>query len=107
MDPLVPNQMRYQTAPHSETGCERLESNQLPPAYETGEMPFLYAAIYLVDRGRIELPPKPCKGLVLPLSLTAQIFINTLFILLYSVCYGEFLGAPQETRTLTPFGAGT
>ena len=27
----------------------------------------------LVDRGRIELPPKPCKGLMLPLSLTAQI----------------------------------
>ena len=26
----------------------------------------------MVDRGRIELPPKPCKGPVLPLSLTAQ-----------------------------------
>ena len=30
-------------------GCERLESNQLPPAYETGEMPFLYAAIIRRD----------------------------------------------------------
>lgn len=26
----------------------------------------------MVDRGRIELPPEPCKGPVLPLSLTAH-----------------------------------
>ena len=31
----------------------------------------------LVDRGRIELPPKPCKGLVLPLSLTARNWSRT------------------------------
>ncbi len=31
-----------------------------------------YTEIILVDRGRIELPPKPCKGPVLPLSLTAH-----------------------------------
>lgn len=29
----------------NKTGCERLESNQLPPAYETGGIPFPYAAI--------------------------------------------------------------
>ena len=35
LDPLVPNQMRYQTALHSENWLRRLDSNQRFLAYET------------------------------------------------------------------------
>ena len=35
---------------HDISGCERVESNHLPPAYETGEMPFLYAAAIIYHR---------------------------------------------------------
>ena len=40
-------------------GCERVESNHLPLAYETSEIPFLYAAvvIYIWSIGR-DLNPR-------------------------------------------------
>jgi hypothetical protein len=100
---LLPKQGRYQATLIGVilylSGCERLESNQLPSAYETDEMPFLYAAIYLVDRRGFEPRTLECKSSAFPITPSAQIFINTLFILLHSVCYGEFFGAPGETRT--------
>jgi hypothetical protein len=39
LDPLVPNQVRYQTALHSENWCRHEESNPGPTAYKAAALP--------------------------------------------------------------------
>jgi len=43
-----------------------------PSVFKTVQDPVLITFQCMVDRGRIELPPKTCKAPVLPLSLTAH-----------------------------------
>ena len=82
-------------------GCERLESNQLSPAYETGEIPFLYAAIsnyllvvytLLINWWRIS---DSNRLLLNANQICSQLYQSPeiryiLLISLYSVCKGEF-----------------
>ena len=78
-------------------------------------LPLHYNEINLVDRGRIELPPKPCKGPVLPLSLTAHILAEVtgfepVITISKTVALGQTklypnkkLGGKQRSRTPSDF----
>ena len=74
LDPLVPNEVRYQTALHSDyTGCGVLESNQLSSAYETDEIPFLQPAITWCPLPDSNRPPTDYKSVALPDELSGHI----------------------------------
>lgn len=58
---------------------KRVESNQLPPDYEPGELPLFYSLNSIItkkmDPTRIELAIFACKANILPIKLRA-VFCN-------------------------------
>ena len=79
-----------------------LDRIELPSlGYKARVMPLYDKSENLVDRKRIELLPPPCKGGVLPLSLTAQVIDNFSY---YTPSIKASQLVPQEGFEPSKFG---